>query len=382
LRRRRSRNPFSYPVHPAILLFFLFFHKVGMHVKSLYLRNFRNYAEAEVQFGAGVNLFIGDNAQGKTNLLEAIGLVATGRSFRTPHLQELIRFGESFFFLEGVISKDGFDHTVQISFDGTTKKLTLDGNNYGSLQHLLGLAPFVLLSPADSELIDGSPTVRRRFLNLHLAQASPLYMHHLSRYWRAMKQRNALLRTAKAEEIECWEIEMAESAMHLRGAREYFLSKIAEPLKKYSQKLSECKEEHTIHFQPATPPTSESYLQQLKKNRPREQHLGATQTGPHRDDFHLSINGQTSRGYSSEGQKKTSAFALRLSEWELFTSAQETPALFGMDDLALHLDPTRQSLFNQAVTNLGQVFVSSPQHNQLISNMFVVKNGTVQRCFR
>ncbi len=330
------------------------------YVKSLYLRNFRNYTEAEVSFSPGVNLFHGDNAQGKTNLLEAACLITTGRSFRTPHLNELVRDGEAFFFLEGIVSKDGFDHTVQISFNGGIKKLTLDGNNYGTLQHLLGLLPSVLYLPSDSELVDGSPAIRRRFLNLHLAQGNPLYLHHLSRFWRAMKQRNALLRSTDTTSLDCWEIEMAESAHYLRAARESLIAAIQDPLLKKSLELSSGKEEHKILFDPSTPPSPEIYLAQLKKNRPREKQLGATLTGPHRDDFSLWINGKESKGFCSEGQKKTSAFALKLAEWELFTKIAESPALLGIDDLGLHLDPKRLSYFSETLSQLGQVFITSP----------------------
>jgi DNA replication and repair protein RecF len=329
------------------------------YVKSLYLRNFRNYAEAEITFSPGINLFHGDNAQGKTNLLEAACLITTGRSFRTARLDELIRFGQPFFFIEGIVCKDGFDHTVQIAFDGTTKKLTLDGNNYSTLQHLLGLLPSVLYAPSDSELIDGSPAIRRRFLNLHLAQGNPLYLHHLSRYWRAMKQRNSLLRVSDSS-LDCWEIEMAESALYLKATREALIAAIQEPLRKRSSELSSGKEEHQIAFQPSTPPTAEAYLAQLKKNRPREKQLGATLTGPHRDDFTLSINGKESKGFCSEGQKKTTAFALKLAEWELFTKLAEAPALLAIDDFGLQLDNARLAHFGQTLRELGQVFITSP----------------------
>lgn len=330
------------------------------YLKSLYLRNFRNYAEAEITFAPQINLLHGDNAQGKTNLLEAACLITTGRSFRTNQLNELIRFGESFFFLEGIVCKDGFDHTVQIIYDGKTKKLNLDGNSYTTLQHLLGLLPSVIYLPTDSELVDGSPAGRRKFLNLHLAQGNPLYLHHLSRYWRAMKQRNALLRSTDTHSLDCWEIEMAESALYLRAARVALIHSIQEPLRSKSLALSSGKEEHQIHFEPSTPPTTQSYLAQLKKNRPREKILGSTTTGPHRDDFNLLINGKEAKGFCSEGQKKTAAFALKLSEWELFTKTAEAPALLGIDDLGLHLDPVRLAHFSQSVTQLGQVFITSP----------------------
>ena len=135
-------------------------------LKSLYLRNFRNYQEAEFHFGDKLNLLHGDNAQGKTNLLEAIYLVATGRSFRTESLFELIRGGESFFFLEADIVREGVNQRVKLSFDGQNRKVQLDANTYTSFHPLLGILPSILYTPYDIELISGSPAERRRFLNL------------------------------------------------------------------------------------------------------------------------------------------------------------------------------------------------------------------------
>src|SRR3989344_136739 len=322
-----------------------------MHVKSLYLRNFRNYAETEVSFSPKLNVLYGKNAQGKTNLLEALYLISTGRSFRAQQLHELIRLGETFFFIEAVLQKENIEHKVQVTFDGETKKLTLDGNSYGTLQHLLGLLPSVLYTPSDAELIDGSPAVRRRFLNLHLAQRDPLYIHHLTRYWRAMKQRNVLLRAKDPHSMDCWEQEMAAPAAYLLQARQRFIAALQVPLRTIGHRLSGSGETHEICFHPTY--TAENYLTQLQKNRPREKHLGFTLAGPHRDDFTLSIDDKPARGYASEGQKKTAVGALRLSEWELFTQTAAVPAVLGIDDLGLHLDERRGALLTAALNSLG-----------------------------
>lgn len=346
-----------------------------MFVKSLYLRNFRNYAEMEVSFSPKINIFYGKNAQGKTNLLEALYLIATGRSFRTQQLHELIRLGERFFFLEAILVKESIEHKVQVTFDGETKKLILDGNSYGTLQHLLGLLPSVLYTPSDAELIDGSPAVRRRFLNVHLAQRDPLYIHHLTRYWRAMKQRNVLLRATDANSMDCWETEMASSAAYLLQARQAFIASLQTPLQTISQRLSTTQETHEIRFHPTY--SAENYLAQLQKNRSREKHLGFTLTGPHRDDLTLWIDAKSAHGYASEGQKKTAVAALRLSEWELFTKPS---AVLGIDDLGLHLDELRKQLLTQALSSLGQVFVTIPElpPGFPVAKQFLVSGGKIE----
>ncbi len=329
-----------------------------MQLKKLYLRNFRNYAEAEVEFSPRLNVFYGENAQGKTNLLEAIYLVSTGRSFRTQNLSELIRLGEPFFYLEAHAVRDGAEQTLKLSFDGQTRRLQMDGNSYASFHPLLGTLPSVLYTPQDTDLISGAPALRRRFLNLHLAQSDPLYVHHLARFWRAMKQRNCLLRSKHPETIEIWENEMAASGAYLHQARGAMLEEIKDPLLVESRRLSGEKEAHEMRFHPTFSPAT--YLSQLQRSRPREKELGATLSGPHRDDLSLWIEGKEARLFASEGQKKTAIAALRLAEWSRLTARIGSPALLGIDDLGLHLDEARQKWLLGALHRLGQVFITTP----------------------
>lgn len=326
-------------------------------LKALYLRNFRNYKEAEIHFGPRLNLFYGDNAQGKTNLLEAIYFIATGKSFRTQHLEELIRSDEPFFYLEAQVVQGGVTQTLKISFDRQNRRLQIDANTFSSFHPLLGILPSILYTPQDIELITGSPAERRRFYNLHLAQSDPLYVHHLSRFWRSMKQRNCLLKSKSREAIDCWESEMAQSAAYLGKARQEMTEELKEPLERLSRSLSSGKETHEIRFHPSS---SENYLQQLQKNRPRESELGVTLIGPHRDDLSLLIEGKPARFFASEGQKKTAIAALRLAEWERLSQRVQGSALMGIDDLGLHLDETRQQLLRTSLEKLAQVFVTTP----------------------
>ncbi len=329
-----------------------------MFLKTIYLRNFRNYAETQVDFDPKCNVLYGDNAQGKTNLLEAIYLVATGRSFKTMRLEELIREGQSFFYLEAVVVRDMIEQTIKLSFDGESRRLQTEANTYSSFHHLLGLLPSVLYAPSDTELITGSPALRRRFFNLHLAQSDPLYVHHLSRFWRAMKQRNCLLRQRNENDLDCWEAEMAHSAAYLYTTRMEMTLEMKEPLLKASHSLSGKNESLELRYQPSYQP--DSYLAQMKKNRPREILLGATLTGPHRDELALHIQNKPARLFASEGQKKTAMAALRLAEWQRLCRRVEGMALMGIDDFGLHLDNPRQELLCNQLDKLGQVFLTTP----------------------
>lgn len=345
-----------------------------VYLKTLYLKNFRNYAEAVADFSPKLNVFYGDNAQGKTNLLEAIYLIATGRSFRAQHLTELIREGETFFFLEAEIERDGVTQRVKISYDGQNRHLQLDANSYPSFHPLLGLLPSVLYTPNDTELITGSPSVRRRFLNLHLAQSDPLYVHHLTRFWRAMKQRNCLLRIKNQESLECWELEMAQSATYILRARQEMIDELKEPLIAQSKYLSSNRESHEIYLQVSQ---GKNYLQQLKKNRTREMDLGLTLTGPHRDDLNILIEGRPARLFASEGQKKTAIAALRFAEWERLCQRVSAAALMGIDDMGLHLDETRQTLLRDSLDHLGQVFITTPHLLTQSGHLIQIHQGTL-----
>jgi DNA replication and repair protein RecF len=326
----------------------------------LYLRNFRNYSEAEVQFSPSLNIFYGQNAQGKTNLLEAIYLVSTGRSFRAEQLADLISEGQTYFYLDALVEKENVKHRIQISFDGQTKKLLLDNNQYTTLQHLMGLLPSVLYTPADGELIEGAPALRRRFLNLHLGQSDPLYIHHLSRYWRAMKQRNALLKSKDVAGIDPFEEEMATSASYLFHKRRELIEHLSQSFAVCGTELSGKREAHEIRFLPSFPATANAYRAQLHKHRPRELQMAQTLTGPHRDDFYLLINTKPARGFASEGQKKTALAALKLAERRLLSATTGSQALLGIDDFGLHLDEQRHSLFQHQLRSLGQVFITAP----------------------
>ena len=327
-----------------------------MLLKALYLRNFRNFAEQEISFAPGLNLIWGDNAQGKTNLLEAISLFSTGRSFRSQHLAELIREGESFFYLEAQIVQNNVLQSVKISFDGQNKRLQLNASSYASFNPLLGTLPLVFHTPSDSELISGSPTERRRFLNLHLAQSDPLYVHHFSRFWRAMKQRNCLLRAQGKEPIECWETEMALSAAYLYKMRKSLIEEIQSPLCDHGKHLSP-NEIHALRYHPSSP---DHYLQQLEKNRRRDKELGMTTVGPHRDDLSFWIGSKAAKTFASEGQKKTAVASLKLAEWDRLADRLSCSPLMAIDDLGLALDGTRQSHFRECLSKLGQVFITTP----------------------
>jgi DNA replication and repair protein RecF len=322
-------------------------------ITRLYLRQFRNYKETSLEFGPRINLIHGRNAQGKTNLLEALYLLGTGRSFRTLHLKELIQQETPFFFLEAEFVKDGICQHLRLSFDGQVKKLDYNNTSYAHFSNLLGLLPIVLLAPEDVAIITGAPADRRRFLDLHLAQSDPLYVHHLSRYHKALKQRNFLLKKKSEVSLSTWEALMVTSATYLRQKRQEALTTLAPHLKTALFELSCHQDTLETHFIP-------SYTDNYAPYRSKDFLLGSTLVGPHRDDLDILINGKSARSFASQGQLRSAIAALRLAEWRQLHELHGTPPLFCIDDFGVHLDAQRRELLLSKLSSFGQVFLTSP----------------------
>ncbi len=358
-----------------------------MILKKLLLRNFRNYENETITFSPHINVICGGNAQGKTNLLEAIFLLSTGRSFLSSRLLELIKENENYFYIEAIIEKDNVEQVLSIYFDQNEKKIQLNSTKYNLFSNLFGLLPAVIFSPQDAGIINGSPNIRRKFFNLHLAQQSSLYIHHLSRYIKAMKQRNFLLRK-KSNNTLPWEHEMAKSASFLTKKRKEAIEQLQPLIEKYIKKLSSEKENIELQYVSSlTKNTDKSeiidiYLKQLEKYREKEKIIGHTLIGPHRDDFTVLINNKNSKLFASEGQKQTFITALRLAEWKRLCNKTDEMAFFHIDDFGVHLDETRKSCLNNILQDMSsQIFITTPTKDFLLKNstsqIISINNGKV-----
>ncbi len=343
-----------------------------MYLKRLLLRNFRNYDQAEVVFSPLINLVQGDNGQGKTNLLEAIYLISTGRSFRANSLSDLIRFGQSFFYLEAEFEKEGVLQNLKIYYDESTRKVQYNQSVYPTLTSLLGILPSVLLSPDDHSLISGNPAERRRFLDLHIAQTDPLYIFHFSRYLKAMKQRNHLLRSKSEAAIQAWEQMMAHSASYLIQKRKQAAAALKAPSSQWMEILSRHQDSIEIHYQSSLSLAKDendtaSHFQQLwQKMRPKEMQIGSTLIGPHRDDLLIHLADKPAKIFSSEGQKRSCISSLRFAQWQQMAETVGHPPLLGIDDFGIQLDKERQMQLKNHLSKFKQVFLTSPhslQHN-------------------
>lgn len=351
-------------------------------LSSLYVHHFRNYREAEFSFSPGVNWLVGRNGEGKTNVIEALLFLASGRSFRTPHLSQLIERGEAFFFLEAKFQKEGLEQTIRLSFDGETKKVEANGKTYAHFTPLIGLLPHVLYCPEDIGLISGPPANRRRLLNLHLAQSDPLYVYHLGRYHRALCQRNHLLKVGKREGIEAWEVMLATSGVYLVKKRRELVERLGPALRETLFWLTSEEEEVQMVYQASLSIEEEvaSFAKELAKTRDKEMRFKTTLSGPHRDDLHFSLGKASAKAFASEGQKHSIIASLRLAQLD---DLKESSPFFSIDDFGAHLDKKRRERLREKIGLLPQVFLTSPD---VVTGEFapvtIIDVGRYTRCLK
>ncbi len=348
-------------------------------IKALFLRDFRNYKQAVITFSPKVNVILGDNAQGKTNLLEAIYLLITGRSFRTSHLSELIRFGAHAFYLEALFEKNGIEQTLKFSFDGEGRTIIHNFTLLPSLSSLIGILHGVVLSPEDRNLVKGGPQARRQFLDLLIAQSNPLYLHHLSRYIKAMKQRNALLKTKSLKTIAIWEEQMAPSAAFLTHRR----SQTVKELESLSQSETMASDQLALAYRSSAPLSSayeqltHYFLTQFEKQRPRECELGSTLSGPHRDDLTIMLHDKEACKFASEGQQRSCITSLKLAHWKWLQQLLEEQPILCIDDVGVSFDRTREEELFKRINSLGQVFITSARPTGVEGHLIHIESGSV-----
>ncbi len=354
-------------------------------IKSLLLHNFRNYDHTKIFFHPEINLFVGNNGQGKTNLLEAFFILSTGRSFRSFSLSEAIMQNQNSFYLEATLATEETEETLSLHFDASGKKVV--EHNGKTRFSPLGIFPMVLSTPMDIALIYGPPLERRKFLNLHLVQSDPLYVHHSLRYQKCLKERNVLLKKNQENLLSTYEEEMAKSAAYITEKREFFVQELKENAQGFWQELTKMVEPISLAYQPSIPWDSsyeKKLLTQLRKNREREKKIGYTLQGPHRDDLGIFMQNIPLKSYGSEGQKRLAILSLRLAEWKLLTMKTRNHVPFLLDDFSAFLDRSKKENLLKNLSALGQVLITSVEKPSLFlnnfSSFFIEKGQVTQTC--
>jgi DNA replication and repair protein RecF len=336
-----------------------------VHLSHLRLRDFRNYARLDVDFAPGFHVLLGDNAQGKTNVLEAIYLMATLRSFRGVGGAQMIRHGAKGYFVGGNVVGQG-DHEIKIYWSARERKLSLDGQPVKKLADYFGALRTVVFCTEDLQLVKGAARTRRRFLDLLLAQTQPGYLALLQRYMSAVHNRNALLKQRNPDEpsLESFSAELVKLGNDIIRARRELVPKFSPLARLAYRRIANDAEELRIEYLPSV---KKDFAVELANSRARERSFRATLVGPHRDDLQLLQNEKSAAQYGSEGQKRTLAIALKMAQAEFLAGIHGSPPILLIDDVMGELDVKRRSgflpLLDQARKTSGQVFMTCTEEN-------------------
>lgn len=351
-----------------------------MHIRQIRLENFRNYEKLLLEPCQGVNVLMGDNAQGKTNALEAVYLTCAGRSHRTRQDRELIRWGSDFASVGvNAMRRDG-SHQVDIIIPSAGKRvIKIAGQKAARSGELMGHITGVIFSPEDLGLIKDGPAERRRFMDIAISQLRPAYYYALQRYSRALRQRGEMLRTQFYAALDEFDEELARSGGEIMRHRSWYISRLNEVARDVHGHISMSREKLSVEYRPGG---GEDMLERLRAARETDMRRMTTSVGVHRDDVALLIDGHEARLYGSQGQQRTAALSLRLSELTVMRDeAGEWPVLM-LDDVMSELDPARR---RQLVKYLGgvQVLITCTDPDDLagaeIGVMFRVSGAEITR---
>ena len=336
-----------------------------MHLAHLRLRDFRNYARLDADFPAGFHLLLGDNAQGKTNVLEAIYLIATLRSFRGVGSAQMVRHGQKGYFVGSKIVEQD-EHETRMYWSTAEKNLVLDGQPVRKLTDYLGVIRTVVFCTEDLQLVKGTGRVRRRFMDLLLSQTFPTYLPLLRRYTRALRSRNALLKRPMLDPaaVESFSRELVMAGAEIIRLRRDLGPKLAELAEKAYQAISSQSEHLHLQYQSSV---KADFTVELAQSANRERAYGSTLIGPHRDDLSLTLDDRAAAQFSSEGQKRTLAIALKMAQAEYLRGIHGTMPVLLIDDIMGELDASRRAAFlpllEQAHQSRGQVFMTATEEN-------------------
>jgi len=335
-----------------------------MRLRSLSLQHFRNIAFAQLDFSGCRQFFVGANGQGKTNLVEAVGLLTALRSFRGVEAGHLVRNGQSEAGLAFTLDHETQGDTqVRLSLRGSGKDLNVDGERIVRLGDFLGRFPAVVFSSLDLQLLRGSPGGRRRWLDLTLSAGSSDYLRCLQTYHKGLAERAALLRRGGApEEFEAFERIMAPAALSLVRFRRQGLLDLGTVLTGFYAQISDSAEDAAFAYEPEWEgEDEESFLRVLRDGRERDLRFKATLHGPHRDDHAFLLQGQQARQFASEGQQRLLVIALRLAQARWFEARSGIRPVLLADDVVGELDPARRARFWSALDPSAQVLATGTE---------------------
>ncbi|RBW69153.1 DNA replication/repair protein RecF [Bacillus taeanensis] len=371
-----------------------------MNIETITLTNYRNYKKAEVSFENNVNVILGENAQGKTNVMEAIYVLAMVKSHRTSRDKELIRWDEEYAKIEGRIKKRNGPLSLQLVISNKGKKAKLNELEQRRLSDYIGALNVVMFAPEDLNLVKGSPGIRRRFIDMEIGQVHPVYIHHLTQYQKILQQRNSLLKDLqrhKSKEkllmLDVLTASLVEAAGRVIKKRFDFLKLLQEWAEPIHQGISRGLETLNVQYLPSLDVSEEMDLSKIiemlekkfDKIKDKEIDRGVTLAGPHRDDLGFLVNGKDVQMFGSQGQQRTTALSIKLAEIELIKSEVGEYPILLLDDVLSELDDHRQSHLLNTIQGKVQTFVTTTSvdgiHHETLkrATTYQVVNGEISQ---
>ena len=357
-----------------------------MVIKSIELAGYRNYDFLNMQFDRGTNILYGDNAQGKTNILEAIFMAATTKSHRGSKDREIVNFDREEAHIRTFLEKEGVETRVDMHLrKSKSKGIAIDGQKIKKAADLLGLCNVVFFSPEDLGIIKNGPVERRRFVDMELCQLDSFYLYNLNHYNKIVNQRNKLLKDmymnpSLKETLGIWDMQLVSFGSKIIERRKLFAEQLNDIIYDIHRKLSGDREILVIHYEPDV--EIEDFEQKLRQSQEKDIRSKMTSTGPHRDDFSFMIENVDIRRYGSQGQQRTAALSLKLSEIELVKKITKDNPILLLDDVLSELDSNRQNYLLNSIGDIQTIITCTGleefvNHRFEINRVYRVSEGTV-----
>lgn len=344
-----------------------------MIVDSIMLENYRNYKSLEISFDAGTNILYGDNAQGKTNVLEAIYVSSTTKSHRASKDREMISFDLDEAHIKTIFLKNDIRYRIDVHLrKSKAKGIAINGIPIKKASELFGIVNVVFFSPEDLNIIKDGPSQRRRFVDMELCQLDKIYVNNLINYNKTINQRNKLLKDMYQDNtllstLDIWDMQLEKYGIEVIKRRKQFVDELNEIIGDIHSKLTGGKETLTVIYEPSV--AEDEFAKSLILNRDRDLKMKTTMQGPHRDDISFVIKGNDIRKYGSQGQQRTAALSLKLSEIELVKRiTKDTPILL-LDDVLSELDSNRQNYLLNSINNI-QTIITCTGLDEFVNNRF------------
>ena len=358
-----------------------------MYINNLALSNFRNYENLNISFSKGTNILYGDNAQGKTNILESIYMSATTKSHRGSRDKDIIRFGEEESHIRVDLKKRDVSHRIDMHIrKNKSKGVAIDGISIRSSAEIFGVINIIIFSPEDLNIIKSSPVERRRFIDMELCQLSRIYYGNLANYNKILNHRNNLLKQiafnrSLIDTLDIWDNQLANYGIKIIKERNNFINMINEIISGIHDRLTLGKEKLVLKYNKSV--EEDDFLSILEKKRETDLKYQSTQYGPHRDDMAFIINDMDVKMFGSQGQQRTATLSLKLAEIELVKQIINDNPILLLDDVMSELDKSRRNALIEGIKDIQTIITCTGYDDFIkerltIDNIYKVKNGHVE----